>query len=266
MKKYYAILRGEYSDRDVLAITENKGKAHRLAKLFSTPYDEPTIKEYYDRDGDEIWIMWRTDSFGENPVPSGSDLNRTGVLSYWKDEREIYGVYAEGGTIEEAEKNAKAIVREWESRDLHWWECDGYGNDPVLIDDVTEERVYSDHGKPQAVIVQSRDKAHAAKKAQDMLAQWKAGQEGIFVNTYIEWLPYYTDQQIKECQLIKQLIPEAMTIYPVSYDSYNHKRGCNVMDENGRIVLVYDSAAFYDCSEGTVSIDEALECELEEEK
>lgn len=42
----YVICKGEYSDYHICAVTENKEKAKKLEKMFTSEYDEAYIEEY----------------------------------------------------------------------------------------------------------------------------------------------------------------------------------------------------------------------------
>ncbi len=60
------------------------------------------------------------------------------------------------------------------------WRCDENGNNPLLIEYPEKEEVAVDkYGRIYAVYLYAKDKAHAEKKAHDMIAEYKAKRANI---------------------------------------------------------------------------------------
>ena len=61
--KLYAILKGEYSDRHIVALTASREKAEALQKICSDRYSDADIETYEDGELQDYKFWWHYDAY-----------------------------------------------------------------------------------------------------------------------------------------------------------------------------------------------------------
>lgn len=111
-KTYYVITMGDYSDYHIVAVTEDKSKAEKISKMYSTEHGPCQIEEYKESEANTYPVWCVTFDSAGNVYEAFLDYNGEVWLKYCSS-RQIYcrAKSQEAAIKIAAEKRAKYLAK-----------------------------------------------------------------------------------------------------------------------------------------------------------